>query len=162
MVSNGDQLPNPSKVVRYVGFAKMFRDEDDNVLGPAATAFKIRNGEKYLSVTWCEYFEGEGAEQLRCAIEAIRSSSIDVKPKACFCVASTEDINSCAASFGRVTYEVYLPQDDNVAHAGVFEISPEEAQLLERLADEVWAEFLTKDMADALPLSECRKNPNVT
>lgn len=73
MVSEGDELPNPSTVVRYAGFAQMEKDQNDVVSGPSATAFHGRRDEDYLSVTWCEYFVGAADLQLRCpAIGAVR------------------------------------------------------------------------------------------
>lgn len=160
MISEGDELPNPSRIVRYVGFNKMFKDEDENIFGPAIAAFELRPDEDYLSATWCEYFAGAPDEQLRCAIEAIRNDR-KVGGKACFCVANTQELKAIAAEFGATIRGVYLPVASNPAHSGVYGISSDEKQLLERLASETWAEFFTKEMADALPLSECSKAPNV-
>ena len=75
LTANGDDLPNGSRVVRYVGYAQMEKDENDQqILGPYPNAFARRSGEQELSVTWCEYFEGPGDQVLRCAVEAIRGS----------------------------------------------------------------------------------------
>lgn len=160
MISDGDNLPNPSRVVRYAGFAKMFKGEDDNVIRPSVNAFTPKADEAYLSVTWCEYFSGQSDEQLRCAIEAIRASRT-VGPKACFCLANTADIKATAAEFGIETREIYHPEDDNPAHAGIYSISVDEKQLLERLADDTWSQFLKVQDADALPVTECPKSDEV-
>ena len=63
-----------------------------------------------------------------------------------------------AGSEGRA---VDHPEVDNKAHAGIYSLSVEEANLLAHLADEVWCEFLTKDNADALPMSGCAKSVDV-
>ena len=34
MTAEGDDLRNPSRIVRYVPYGKMRRDEDDNCIGP--------------------------------------------------------------------------------------------------------------------------------
>lgn len=115
----------------------------------------------YLSVTWSEYFEGSEEEQLRCSIEAIRNSNMNVKANACFCVAETPNILAAIDDAGSTGRAVYHPEDDNDAHAGIFGIAPDETRLLARLADEVWCDFLTKDSADALPESECAKSAKV-
>ena len=65
MVSEGDELPNPSNVVRYAGFGKMAKDKDETVSGPSPTAFHGSPDEDYLSVTWCEYFVGTADQQLK-------------------------------------------------------------------------------------------------
>lgn len=155
MVAEGEDLPSPGRLVRYVSYGKMRKDENDNFFGPEASAFALRNSESYLSVTWCEYFEGSKDEQLRCSIDAIRNSNLDVKPKACFCVAQIEIVFAAINDFGAVARAVYYPEHDNIAHAGVYGISPEETLLLEQLATEVWSDFLTKQAADALPVRDC-------
>lgn len=160
MVSSGDDLPNPGRIVRFAGFNRMFKDEDDNVLGPSVNAFELRPDEKYLSVTWCEYFVGDPNQQLRCAVEAIRSSR-KVGAKACFCIADVEEISAAGVQYEVAVRHVYHPEDSNPAHAGVYGIGPEESDLLEHLAEETWSNFLTKDEADALPLTDCAKSPEV-
>ncbi len=161
MTARGDELPNPSRVVRYVPFGRMRRDDFENCLGPNPNAFEQRAVDDYLSVTWCEYFVGNVDAQLRCAVEAIRSSKINVKAMACFCVADAPDVLSAIRSAGHPGRTVYLPEEDNPAHAGVCGIPPDDAQLLARLAEEIWSTFLTKDAADHLPISACAKSVTV-
>ncbi|SEK85884.1 hypothetical protein SAMN05443999_102415 [Roseovarius azorensis] len=161
MTADGDDIPMPSRVVRYVPFGRMDKDEHDNFLRPYPNAFAQRESEDYLSVTWCEYFNGSANEQIRCSVEAIRASNINVKPKACFCVANTPEVLAAIEDRGRRGRAIYLPEDDNAAHAGIYGIAPEDALLLERLSNEVWCEYLTKATADALPMSECAKSADV-
>lgn len=160
MTADGDNLPNPSHVVRYVPYGKMRKDGDDVVIGPEYTAFQQREQENYLSVTWCEYFGGENDEQLRCAIEAIRKSR-DVGGKACFCVAAVSDVLVAVQNAGNVGRAVYYPEEDNAAHAGIHGISSDDSLLLAQLAEEVWCSYLTKEAADALPQSTCAKSEKV-
>lgn len=135
----------------------MFKDADDVVQGPSVDAFKLRDGENYLSVTWCDYYAGTVPEQLRCAVEAIRNSAMKVGGKACFCVATTDQVKHASSTFGVIPAFRYYPEADNVAHAGVHELQHAEEALLQLLADEHWSEFLTKDEADALPCTECQR-----
>ena len=155
MVAEGEDLPSPGRLVRNVSYGKMRKDENDNFIGPEASAFARRDSEAYLSVTWCEYFEGSKDEQLRSSIDAIRNSNLDVKPKACFCVAPIDNLFEAISYFGAEARAVYYPEHDNIAHAGVYGISPDETFLLEQLAPEVWSDFLTKQAADALPVRDC-------
>lgn len=167
MVSEGDELPNPSTVVRYVGFNQM-EHYGGNVVGPLPTAFEGRATDDSLSVTWCEYFVGDPDHQLRCAIETIRSS-MNVKAKACFCVARTDHLAAAGATFGRAPKAVYLPVHGNDAHAGILDVMPadleaiteDELKLLDLLAGQAWSRFLTREMADELPLAQCEKSPDV-
>ena len=161
LTADGDDLPNPGRVVRYVPFNRMEKDNDGNFLRPYPNAFEQREAEEYLSVTWCEFFEGSSDEQLRCSVEILRNSKIDVRPKACFCVANTPEVLAAIKERGRRGRVVYLPEDDNTAHAGVYGIAPNDALLLMRLAHEVWCNYLTRDAADALPMSECAKSGDV-
>lgn len=161
MTVDGNDIPDLSRVVRYVPYGKMRKDEHDNFLGPYPSAFEERAVDNYLSITWCEYFAGLADEQLRCAVEAIRNSNMNVKAKACFCVADTSEVLNAIQGIGRLGRAIYHPEVDNDAHVGIYGIAPEEVQLLARLADEVWCDYLTKDAADALPTSECNRSANV-
>ena len=162
MVTEGDDLPIPSRVVRYVPSGRMRRDPDDNdkIYGPNPNAFERNKDHEYLSVTWCEYFLGSTDEQLRCAIEALRRS-LNVSPKACFCVASTQKVVTAVLDFERNGRAVYYPVDDNKAHAGIHGIDPEQTTLLDYLAAEIWCQYFTRESADALPTSGCVKSNDV-
>lgn len=154
--------------MRYVGFNQM-EHHGDSVVGPLPTAFEGRATDDSLSVTWCEYFAGDPDHQLRCAIETIRSS-MNVKPKACFCVARTDHLAAAGATFGRAPSAVYRPVPGNDAHAGIYDVMPadlaavtdDENKLLRLLADEAWSRFFTRETANELPLAaECVKSPHV-
>lgn len=162
MIVEGAALPATSRVVRYVGFNKMRKDADDNPLCPEYSAFAQRPDEDYLSVTWCEYFGGLPDTRIRCAVEAIRASKIDVRPKACFCVGTVSRVlGAVGDKTGRAGRAVFLPEEDNPAHAGIFGVDPNDTILLARIADEIWCSFLTKDAVDSLPLESCIKAENV-
>lgn len=161
MTANGDDIPYDSRVVRYVPFGRMEKDENDQLLRPYPNAFERRLVDEELSVTWCEYFAGAPDQQLRCAIEAIRNSKLDVKSLACFCVAESPRLLDAIRTTGGQGRAVYLPEADNPAHAGIYGIDPENALLLQALACEVWRKYLTRTTADQLPLTDCTKSLNV-
>jgi hypothetical protein len=95
---------------------------------------------------------------------------MNVKPKACFCVARTDHLAAAGATLGRAPRAVYLPVPSNDAHAGIYDVMPAdvlaisegELRLLELLAGQAWSRFLTREMADALPLAQCEKSPDVS
>jgi hypothetical protein len=94
---------------------------------------------------------------------------MNVKAKACFCVARTDDLAAAGATFGRAPRAVYLPVHGNDAHAGILDVMPadleaiteDELKLLDLLAGQAWSRFLTREMADELPLAQCEKSPDV-
>jgi hypothetical protein len=51
-------LPDDHHVVRYVPWARLRKDEHENVIGVLGAAFRLRDGEQYLSATWAEFFSG--------------------------------------------------------------------------------------------------------
>ena len=149
-------LGDSDRVVRFVPWGKLRKDEDDNVLGVLGVAFALRDGEAGLSVTWCEYFKGTSDEMLRCAIEAIRNSDMKVGAKAQFSVAQVEYLKSFASENGKKFRFIHEPEDDNAAHAAVRGwIRPEEDDLLELIAEDYWCELIDKSTADQLPLCDC-------
>lgn len=156
-----ENLDADHRVVRYVPWAKLRRDENDNVLGVLPQAFSLRADEEYLSVTWCEYFSGTPDEQLRCAIEAIRGSAIDVRPKAQFATGVVGEIRAHMQSDPknhRLRF-VHEPTQDNDAHAAIKRWPDHSDDLLELLAAEIWADCTDKTQADALPLGQCQAAP---
>lgn len=156
MTSRGDDLPNPTRVLRFVPYGRMLRDpDDDRFICPAPEAFRPRPGEDYLSVTWCEYYQGSREQQLRCAIEAMRNSSLTVGNKACFCEVDTGVLFAAMAHFGRAGRAVYLPEDDNEAHSGLYGLSEDDGLILEVISDTFAQSWLDKERADGLPICEC-------
>jgi hypothetical protein len=158
MASN--YLRDEERVVRYVPWGKLRRDEDDNVLGSLPAAFALREDEEYLSVTWCEYFAGTPDESLRCAIEAIRGSAIKVGQKARFAVGEVGRLRRRAEGRekARKLRIIHEPEDDNQAHAAIRHWPREDDELLELLAEDEWSKLLTAADADALPLTDCLKS----
>jgi len=151
-------LNDDERVVRFVPWAKLRKDEDDNVLGALPSAFALRDDEEYLSVTWCEYFAGTANEQTRCAIEAIRGS-MKVGAKARFALGEVGAIRQRAE--GRPNAKklriIHEPEPDNAAHSAIRHWTRDDDELLELLAEAEWSDLLTAADADALPLTECQK-----
>lgn len=150
-----DTLPDEHRIVRNIPWSKLRKDENDNVLGALGEAFKLRLGrDSYLSVTWCEYFDGTSDECLRCAAEAIRKSR-KVGSKSQFAVA-TVGLISRFMNRAKISIRVlHEPEQDNPGHAAIQRWPTEDFELLEQFCAEPWLLLLTKSEVDNLPLSAC-------
>ena len=143
------------RVARYVPWSKLRISPDETeIYGPLAAAFKLREGEASLSVTWCEYFEGSEDHSLRCAVEAVRNSR-RVGSKARFAVVDVGKIVEFMKSNKKRLRVIHEPTADNPAHAAIRGWPADEDELLERIAGEVWSETWSKDQIDEIPLGEC-------
>jgi hypothetical protein len=141
------QLPPENHVVRYVSWNKLRKNENDEVLGVLGEAFKMRDSDKSLSVTWIEYFHGDRGEQIAASVRAIRASKLEVKPKSGFAVGQVGAIqNQCAARNYKIRI-LHEPEDDNPAHAAVRSLPRDDMELLEDLALGAWSDYvLNKDI----------------
>jgi len=138
----GQRLPAKDHVVRYVPFSRLRRDENDNVLGVLGLAFKLRDQEPYLSATWLEYFPGGRAEQVKAAVWAIRASELRPGGKSGFAIGNVGAILRVCADRKHKIRIVHEPEDDNKAHVAVRRMPRDDADLLEILAAETWAELV--------------------
>ena len=138
----GQKLPPEDHIIRYVPFGKLRKDEDDNVIGLLAEAFRLRSGETYLSSTWLEYFNGNRKEQIYLAVQTIRLSSLSVGKKSGFAIGNVEKISSVCANRNHKIRIVHEPERDNAAHIAVRRIPRDDEGLLELLAAETWAELV--------------------
>ncbi|MCQ8118984.1 hypothetical protein [Methylomonas rosea] len=150
-LKRNNPIPLDDHIIRYIPWAKLLKDEDDNVIGILGTAFKLREAtetraaEKYLSATWLEYFpnNGESNEQITAAIRAMRASNIDVKPKSGFSIGKVSNIQSaCIQSNANAVRIVYAPSDSNKAHVAVNKFPCDDAGLCNLLAEEAWAQLI--------------------
>ena len=136
-------------VVRYVPWARLRKDEDDNVLGVLGSAFKLRDTEDYLSATWAEYFDGAPNDQVRQAIIAIRNSKVVVKARSGFAVGNVGRIrDTCLSDRQKLRIRfIHERAEDNEAHAALRQWPRDNDPLLELLAEEVWnTTILNKDV----------------
>ncbi len=133
-------LPPNHRVLRYVPWAKLRKDEDDNVIGVLWIAFKLRFNEEYLSATWVEFFKSD--EPVVDAIHAIRLSNIGVRPKSGFAIGVVKRIDEECKSRKRRIRFLHEATEDNVAHAAIRGWPADDDELLERLAEDAWSETI--------------------
>lgn len=142
-------LPAEDHVVRYVPWARLRKDEDDNVIGVLGAAFRLRDDEDYLSATWAEYFAGSHADRVAAAVRAVRASKLKVAPRSGFATGNVNDIKeACLADKGRHKIRiVHERTDDNEAHTALRGWPRDNEDLLNLLADGVWSSYvLNKDI----------------
>jgi len=144
-------LPAEDHVVRYVPWARLRKDEDDNVIGVLGAAFRLRADEEYLSGTWAEYFAGSShAESVAAAVRAVRASKLVVSPRSGFATGNVDHIKEiCLADKGKHKIRIiHEPEDDNKAHTALRGWPRDNEDLLNALADGAWSSFvLNKDIA---------------
>jgi len=134
------KLDPEHRVLRYVPWTRLRKDEDDNVIGVLGIAFKLRPGEPYLSATWVEFFQSD--EPVVEAIRTIRSSKIEVRPKSGFALGIIKRIDEECKSRTRKVRFLHEATEDNAAHAAIRGWPDEDDELLERLAEDAWGETI--------------------
>ena len=147
MVSN--YIPPEHSLVRYVPWSKLRKDGDneDKVIGVLATAFELRPVEEYLSATWLEFFPGARTAMIQSAVNAIRASDIDVRPKSGFALGVVAEICEGCAKHKATIRVIHESADDNEAHAALRRWPRDNPDLFDLMADEAWAELiLNKDV----------------
>jgi hypothetical protein len=135
-----DNLPHDHHVARYVPYQRTRRDEDDNVVGILAEAFRLRPGEQGLSVTWIEQFAGGWDDQLQATAAAIRRSQ-KVGSKSAFAWALVGEIHRICKTHSHRVRIIHLPEAENSGHSEIRQLPRDDLLLLEMLATEAFAEY---------------------
>lgn len=138
-------LPDEHHVLRYVPWARLRKDEDENVIGVLSVAFRLRANEQYLSVTWAEFFQcPTHQENIHAAVKAVRASDLEVKPKSGFAVGNVGAIKKMCIERPkkhkiRVIHE---EEPDNKAHTAMRGWPDDDEDLLELLAEDTWSKHI--------------------
>lgn len=141
-------MPPEHTVARYVPWARLRRDGDDNVVGVLPQAFSLRDDEEYLSATWLEYFSGTRDQQLLAMVSCIRNSKLAVKPKSGFALGNVAEISDACSKIGVKIRVIHEREDDNEAHTALRRWPADNPDLLTLIADEIWNDIvLNKDIA---------------
>jgi hypothetical protein len=139
-------IPEEHSLVRYVPWAKLRRDEDQNVIGVLAIAFELRPDEEELSANWLEFYQGDREARLIAMISTARLSDLRPTLKSGFTIGICGEINAAARSNSASIRILHAPVDRNDAHVELRRWPRENKDLFDLLADEVWADLvLTKD-----------------
>jgi hypothetical protein len=140
-------VPPEDSLIRNVPWARLRKDADDNVLGVDSSAFRLRQGETYLSATWLEFFAGASRlEKLHEAVRHIRNSNFTPSAKSGFAIGNVQEVAEvCLARTYKIRV-IHEQTDDNEGHVAVRRWPEDDAVLFEELAAGAWAELvLNKD-----------------
>lgn len=134
-------------LLRAVPWARLRKDENEKVVGIEAVAFRLREGEAYLSAAWLEYFEGDRDTQIAALVDTFRRSNMKPTAKGGFALGNAGNIrDGCYARNHKVRI-IHERTDDNAAHVAVRRWPADDVILHEQMARELWAELiLNKDI----------------
>lgn len=136
-------IPEEHELLRYVPWAKLRKDEDDHVLGVLSAAFRLREGEDYLSSTWVEFFQQPSRlDNLTSAVRAIRGSDLKVTAKSGFAIGRVAKVKEACARRAKTLRVIHEEEPDNAAHVAVRNWPKDDDDLLELMANEIWAEHI--------------------
>ena len=134
MLGKGQKLPDEDEVMRHVSWARLKIDENLHVYGFLPSAFDDPQG---CSVNWLQYFDGDRESRITRSVEMFRATR-DVRSKHAFGIAVVKKVRDVCEEFGATVKVVYLPEEQNKAHAEIQRIPSENLELLAALADEAF------------------------
>jgi len=131
-------LPPDDHILRLVPWARVRKDENDNVTGILGEAFLLKEGEAALSVNWLERVPGALEKQLSTAAKLIRATQLSKKlgsksRLARLQVDATKEVAAKNRANIRIVHE---PIDENEPHSGIRQLPRDDPGLLEALATE--------------------------
>lgn len=136
-------LPDEDHVMRYVPWARLRKDENDNVLGFLPQAFELRADEDALSVSWVEFFDADWESKIQECVRAIRQSfERGIGKKSAFGVGQVQQIKRASLNAGARVRIVHEPEAGNPAHAAIRRLPRDDLALLQALADDVFVDLV--------------------
>jgi hypothetical protein len=141
-LKRGADLRDEHHVVRHVPLSKTRRDAEGNVLGILPVAIERREGEEYLSVNHLEHFTGTRKQQMaevKAAIAAAKESKT-IGTKGLFATANVGVLKSAVQTKSMRKIRIaYAPTNHNPSHSAIHNIPEDDIELMDQLADEVFA-----------------------
>ena len=141
MKKKGSPLPDEDCVMRYVPWARLRKDENENVVGFLGQAFELRLGEPELSVNWLEYFDEDRDKQIRESVKIFRSSRT-VGAKSAYGIGNVAQIKRTCGASGTSIRIVYDPEDNNPSHSVIRHLPRDDSSLFEALATDAFTELV--------------------
>ena len=141
MKAKGANLPDTDHVMRYVPWARLRKDENENVVGILPQAFELRPEEESLSVNWLEYFDGDRGNRIRNSVEMLRNTR-NVGKKSAFGIGNVGKIKETCGANGVSVRIVYEPEANNLAHSAIRRLPRDDLVLLEALAADTFVELV--------------------
>jgi hypothetical protein len=145
-------LPDAHHVMRFASKQKRFIHPDTlEPMGPSPAAFALREGDEGgVSVVEVEHFGAFDLASRRSAAIAHRNTTRDKKlgPQAIFAWAKVVDVVGAGKKYGKALRVVSAPVDGNPAHAEIRHFAPEDIDILDYYATDVFQEWCTvKDLS---------------
>jgi len=137
-------LPDEDRVVRHIGWTKLIKDGDENVIGIFPKAFELRDEDNgRLSVSWLEYFVGDKKAKLKATKKAMATGMRTGKlgPKSALGIGQIAEIKLACKKVKPPVRIVYDP-DDNIAHSSIINFPRDDTKILETLAADVFTEYV--------------------
>jgi hypothetical protein len=145
-------LPDEDHVMRYVSWARLRRDADDNVLGVLPEAFQLRQDEDALSVNWIEFY-GNSETRVHESVWALRKSR-KAGAKSAFVIGEVGKIKATCTLHGCTVRVLHEPQDGEPAHAAIRRLPRDDLILLAALAEDAFTEMIHNSSVPSEPKYE--------
>ena len=126
-------------LVRLVPFRKIARGDDNEILGPHPSAFKLREGEAYLSVNVREIADSDAGTALTKIKKCHRGKNLTVGAKAIYTQGEFLDIS---ATFQDGLFLTLRGKPKDPSYAGLSGFPDECDYELEKLAYGVWNDWV--------------------
>lgn len=136
------KLPPEHHIVRHASWAKLRKDENDNIIGVLGEAFKMRPVDTYLSTTSLEYFSGDRHAQIIGAVQAMRASRLTIPTKSGFAIGQVQKIKATCLAHQHNIRIVHELTDDNKAHVAVRRFPQDDMELFQLLAADAWSQVV--------------------
>ncbi len=134
-------LPDEDHVMRYVPWARLRKDEDQNILGFLPQAFELKPDEKSLSVNWLEKFGGDPESRIQASVKTFRGT-IRVGRKSAFGIGNVGRIKEICRTSGINVRILHEPEPNNPSHSSIHRLPREDQALLEALAADAFVDLV--------------------
>lgn len=139
-------LPDDDHVVRHCASQLLIREGED-VIGVFPQVFELREGEKYLSASWLEFFPGTKHERMK-EVVAATNKARTVKRSHGFALGNVGAVKEACGSFALKVRIIHEPSNSNPnpAYTAVRGFKSDDAELLQLLAMDAWSELLLAEI----------------
>lgn len=134
-IKKNDPLRDEHHVTRFVSWSKVARDKDGNATGLLWQAFKLREGEGSMSVSWNEFYGGNADEKLKSVVNAYRNA-LSPKPKDVFAVSNVGQLKKLGKQQKQNVRIVFTPTKNIPAHCSISRFEAGGEPLMEAWARE--------------------------
>lgn len=125
-------LPEGDHISRIVKPSQLMRDEvTQAVIGCFPDAFKLRDAEVNLSVSWLEFFSGTTQQRLQ---QVRDHAEMELRPNHGFANLNVGDTNATCQTMGHKVRIIHEPTDGNPAHSEIHRYPRDHDELFARLA----------------------------